>query len=1278
VADDKTARPAQDDDRAVTTRDRGKHAPADLPTGPAAAALPTGPAAAIAAGPPPMPAGLPTGPAAVVTSSPPALPAAGPPPMPAALPTGPAAVVTSSPPALPAAAPPPMPGDVAPVPAGAASNAPTAQTEPPGFPTAAAAVILGSPPAMPGAATAPPTMPTAPAAAITSIPPAMPVGVTAPPSMPTVAGAAIHSGPPPMPGEAQPSSSALPPGVPPERYELRGEIARGGMGRVVEANDKQLGRLVAFKEALTTDTDTLRRFARETQITARLEHPSIVPVYDAGKSSNNALFYVMRKVSGRPLERLVAEAETLSQRLALIPHIVDAAQAIAHAHERGVVHRDIKPANILVGDLGETVVIDWGLAKVIGEPDEQTTRPMVDLSDALKTRVGIVYGTPGFMAPEQLRGAPVDERCDVYALGATLYHMLARTPPHHAKTADEMMKAAVAAPPTPIRELVDGVPPDLSTIVDKALAHDATLRYQNARALAEDLQRFLTGQLVKSHHYSTRDRVVRYIRKNRGLSAAAAALVVLGTLAVIRIVIERDRADAAAREARSAEQRAVLRTEQLTLSQARSDIDVNPTKAVAMVKPLAAKYWREVRAIATAARHAGVAWGLPASTETRSLDMSHDGLRVLAAGDDGVVRIHDLVRRATRSVFELHAPATARFADAERLIVIWHDAQLVIVDAQTGTHREVKLANPIVDLETIGGAAYWVDGGHALWQLELASATAAPTQIILRGFDEALHELAPSPDGRWIALQGDIHLLLYDRQDPDTPVQVTSGKTHAVSWSTDSRSMAVLMDTQGTDVQEALDITMLPNPSAAHRMTASHRDYVVHAGGRVYTVGLTGVAIVARSAPGLEPLGRKQLRGQPVGLVEARGGTVVAGAASGLTVMSDDGDHLLPVQGVRIEAVVASPRSPYVVARLEGRLLVWNLDEIQPRRVAEQPVDGVALVGADQVITGGTPDGPAQLIDIATGVAEPLGDWRGLADVAAAPGGKLAALVDREHRLHLVGKGREPEDLPGAIDLTGFPTDNLLVLTTLEGGIYLHDVARHLRTPLVPPRARLLGLAWGRDHPWVAAAFVDGKLWRKNLVTGLEASATRVPRLDLASLRLREGKLLVGDDGTVLYLHDDEIYAWRADGSLERLAKLPRRLDDLGEAGRGMIVGFVGDNPTYMVARDGGKVEPLAPIVGTSAAMSPDTGLVVVIDHGAVEVVDPLARQQWTLAPAAGVTFSRPRISTDGHRIVAQTQEAVVAWPLDQPETAEATARWVESLTNAVDDDHAPGGLVWR
>ncbi|HEX8111289.1 MAG TPA: serine/threonine-protein kinase, partial [Kofleriaceae bacterium] len=494
-----------------------------------------------------------------------------------------------------------------------------------------------------------------------------------------------------------------PPSLPPARYQLGPEIARGGMGRVVDALDTRLGRTVAFKEALSADRDALQRFEREIRITARLEHPSIVPVHDAGESGNGAPFYVMRKVSGRPLEKLVASAETLGQRLALIPHIVDSAQAIAHAHERGIVHRDIKPSNILVGELGETVVIDWGLAKVIGEPepDAHVARPLVDLSDTLKTRAGIVYGTPGFMAPEQLCGAPVDERCDVYALGATLYHLLARTPPHHAKTADEMMKAAVAAPPTPIRELVPGVPLDLSTIVDKALAHDPQIRYQNARTLAEDLQRFLTGQLVASHHYTPREKLIRFVRKNRGVSAAVAALLVVGTGLMIKIYVERNRAQRAEAIAEAHRAEAERRAEELTLTQARYNVDVNPTRAVLMVKPLAAKYWREVRAIAAAAHAAGVAWSLPAAQETLSLEIGHDGTRAVSGGQDGVVRIHDLLRRTTRPVLDLRAPAMARLGDGDRRIVAWHDRQLVIADAATGQRRDVTAQRPIADLEVV-------------------------------------------------------------------------------------------------------------------------------------------------------------------------------------------------------------------------------------------------------------------------------------------------------------------------------------------------------------------------------------------------------------------------------------------------------------------------------------------------------------------------------------------------------------------------------------------------
>jgi len=1090
--------------------------------------------------------------------------------------------------------------------------------------------------------------------------------------MPTLAGQLLDTTPPVMPtltGGQVPQH--LPPSLPPARYQLGAEIARGGMGRVVEANDTTLGRVVAFKEALTTDSDTLRRFQREIRITARLEHPSIVPVHDAGESSSSAPFYVMRKVSGQPLERLVASAETLNQRLALIPHIVASAQAIAHAHERGIVHRDIKPSNILVGDLGETVVIDWGLAKEIGEPDEQTAKPLVDLEDSLKTRVGIVYGTPGFMAPEQLRGVPVTEGCDVYALGATLYHLLSRKPPHHAKTADEMMKAAVAAPPTPIRELVDGVPPDLSTIVDKALAHDPEVRYHNARALAEDLQRFLTGQLVASHHYSPREKVVRFVRKNRGVSLAVAALLVVGTVSVIRIVKERNRADQAAERAIKAGHEIELRADQLTLAQARSNVETNPTKAVAMLKPLALKYWREVRTIAAAARAAGVVWSMPASHETITLEMSHDGLGALSAGGDGVVRIYDLPKRTTRTLLEIpKTRVSARFADGARQVVVWHAAALAIVDVKTGRRRDLTAPTPIADLEVIGTTAYWIDSRHTLWQLELAGA--APIEVALQ---EPVTALAPSPDGRWIALSGEDHLFLYDRTQPTVPWrQVTMGKTRQVAWAADGESFAALID------QLVLDVAMLPVPQIMHRQMGSALQVVGHDGRAVYVAGLNGIATMARQEDA-EPISKRQITGAALEIVQARGRTVVAGATGGLTVISDDGDRRLPLQAVRLEHVVASPRSPYVIGQLEGRLLVWNLDDIQPRRIADEAPTGALFATAEQVITGGTNDGPAQAIDTVTATAQPLGAWLGLSAVTAPAGGHTTAIVDAAHQVHLVSPGREPEDLPGEFEIAGFATANLLVLATPQGKIFVHDVGSHQRTPVGPQHARLLGLAWGRGHhPWIAAAFVDGTLWRKNLDTGVEATVARVPKLELERVALRDSKLIVGAGGSVLFLHQDEVHAWRADGRLERIAKLPKLLADFGEAGADYLVAIADDSTMYTIAR-GDTPEKIAValpnIDGTSAAMSADTGLLVVLEHGGVDIIDPLAHQQWTLAPAGRVPYASPAISPDGRRVLAQTPHAVLLWSVELPASAAETVTWLEAMTNAV-DDLTPRGLGWR
>jgi serine/threonine protein kinase/WD40 repeat protein len=1234
--------------------------PPAMPTMAASAAAPP-----ITSGPPAMPTMAASAGAPPITSGPPAMPTmaasvglppitSGPPAMPTMAASAGASPITSGPPAMPTMA--------------ASAAASPITSGPPAMPTMAASIgappITSGPPAMPGvaaSATAPPTMPTLAGEPTGGLVP------TAPPAMPTMAGA--------------PPAHHLPPSLPPARYQLGNEIARGGMGRVVDATDTMLGRVVAFKEALTRDVDTLRRFEREIQITARLEHPSIVPVHDAGESSNGAPFYVMRKVSGQPLERLVAAAETLNQRLALIPHIVDSAQAIAHAHERGIVHRDIKPSNILVGDLGETVVIDWGLAKVMGEPDEQTTRPLVDLADSLKTRAGIVYGTPGFMAPEQLRGAPVNEGCDVYALGATLYHLLSRKPPHHAKTADEMMKAAVAAPPTPIRELVAGVPLDLSTIVDKALAHDPKVRYHNARALAEDLQRFLTGQLVASHHYSPREKLRRFIRKNRGVSAAVAALVLVGTFSVIRIVRERNRADDAAHEAHAQELIArqeahekELRAEALTLSQARFYVDLNPTKAVAMVKPLVAKYWREARAIGAAARSAGVAWGIPVSRHTESLEMSHDGLRALSAGSDGVVRIHDLANHTTRPVIDLGDAVMARFADDDRQIVAWHDTRLVILDPATGKRRDLTMPEPIIDLEVVGITAYWIDRQHAMWQLDLAGT--APVAVAL---PERVHAIAPSPDGRWLALSGDDHLLLYDRTQPEAPTrQVLMGEATDVAWSANGDDFAALVE-QSLSGQSVIGVTMTPEPRIIHRQMAAHLRHVAHAGGLIYTFGPNGVSVLSRSSDSNEPLDRQQVSGAPVGMVAARGGAAVAAATAGLMMMSADGDRVMPLQGAHIQGVVASPRSPYVIAELEGRLLVWNLDDIQPRKLADAPAGGAQFASADQILTGGTTEEPAQAIDVATGAAHELGPWLGLRQVSAASRGlgiaATVALIDDARHLHLIVPGRAIEDLPEEVDLAGFATPDQLVFATPDGALYVRDIEHRQQTPLIQHHARLLGVAWGRGHhPWIAAAFVDGTLWRKNLATGVEATIARVPRLELDHLAQRDGKLLVAADGTVTFLHDAEVHVWHgsgaAAGTITRLARAARTLEDFGEAGAGQLVAFSADHTVYTIASDAPDrvIEAIPSLDASQLSMSPDTGLFVVLDHGTIRAVDPIARQQWTVAAAISVQFAAPRISPDGRRILARTSQSLLVWSLELPDSPEATARWLDAMTNAVDD----------
>ncbi|HEX9185743.1 MAG TPA: serine/threonine-protein kinase, partial [Vicinamibacteria bacterium] len=261
---------------------------------------------------------------------------------------------------------------------------------------------------------------------------------------------------------AVPGGAVRLPVVSREHYAVAGEHARGGMGRILRALDRRLGRVVAVKELREDAADGGPRFVREALVTARLQHPSIVPIYEAGLWPEGAPFYAMKLVEGRSLEALLRECPSLGARLALLPHLIAVAEAIAYAHREGVVHRDLKPANVLVGPFGETVVVDWGLAKdlrVAGADEAGDGGAAVVSSGA--TVVGSVMGTPQYMAPEQARGEPVDERADVWALGAILYYLLAGSPPWTGRSAAETIAAAGAEPPPPIETREPSAPRDL-------------------------------------------------------------------------------------------------------------------------------------------------------------------------------------------------------------------------------------------------------------------------------------------------------------------------------------------------------------------------------------------------------------------------------------------------------------------------------------------------------------------------------------------------------------------------------------------------------------------------------------------------------------------------------------------------------------------------------------------------------------------------------------------------------------------------------------------------
>jgi serine/threonine protein kinase/WD40 repeat protein len=579
-----------------------------------------------------------------------------------------------------------------------------------------------------------------------------------------------------MDGESQRESFRT---VARDHYAVGEELARGGMGRILSARDRRLGRPVAIKELLRGSTSARARFEREALITAGLQHPAIVPIYEAGHWPDGEPFFSMKLVAGAPLDLVVRKCKSSEERLGLLHRVIDVADALAYAHSKDVIHRDLKPANVLVGDFGETVVIDWGLAKRLGEvekEEESTTEEGKSApSSAELTVLGQAIGTPAYMAPEQARGEEVDKRADVYSLGAMLYHVLSGNMAYaESKSAEDVLSKVLRGPPPPLETLVEGLPPELLTIVKKAMARSVKDRYQDAEAFADELRRFQSGQLVAAHSYSLRAHLMRWVRTHKTLvTTMGATLLVASVAAVWSIGSIREQRSKAMDANRIAQAEMKLAKEQKALADLRSqELALNVASSLTKEYPL------------------------EALEQLAALDLEDSPVLVARARSIAAQARSNRIPNELTALGEDHGPISLS-PDGKYLAVAWNDKEVGLVDLKDKS----RISLPDASFHNVQGLAFSPDSrflaatGHTspdqllLWDMK----TKAAPKVV---GESARGGLFFSPDSQWLAyVRNGVHLVdLSFLPDGLQKKKITKYRVHDLDFSPDSKTLAMAAD----------------------------------------------------------------------------------------------------------------------------------------------------------------------------------------------------------------------------------------------------------------------------------------------------------------------------------------------------------------------------------------------------------------------------------------------------------------------------------------------------